>query len=702
MARRLRGRTTLVALAVIAASAVSTAAAAQAPTPVQTSGVWGIDFSGGVLNTVERAANGEMWIWQRHVPADGTSTGDRSTVTYAGVYAGGSHLKTVPCEAGDCVPLVSSGNGHVGVVNVDAAGKESVQIWTGRGSYYSDPVHSTDVRIQDVNGAYYAFNAGSPAQQYVEGDQRYRYTDVRMTRAATASSVWGTRLWTASSTAGAVTSIDIVQKKVVETVATGAPCAIKEVQSVGRWVYWNCGPGGAAGVYDRTAKKSVGVAPGSALLGDGYLVQHDRAAGKLVLTDFHTGVAGAPRAVADLPAGVTVDQRRQTWAVDRFGGNIAYVGTDKAVHIVPSGVPAQPPGKIASDTDDIYLDLKDTSGGQVWASTWQLNREVTWTFTVKDASGRAVRVLKGGPTAEVDLVWDGKTDAGSYTYNGPHTWTLTATATQGSAVYTTSGSVVVSGGRQGFHDQGADSLGDLITLNASGGMNLQFGQRNAAFYKSATGSGWPAGTVAVPFADTGSDRCSELLVRMPTGELRRYTGRCGNSYTPANSHASLGGGWQQYDVLTSPGDLNGDGRADLIARQKSTGDMYFYAGIAGGKFAAKVKLASNWKTYGQIAGVGDITGDGRADLVAHDKAGGLWRYNGLGNGKFAARVKVFSNWGTSYNAIIGVGDITGDGKADLVERDTGGRLFRNTGNGKGSFGGRTQIATGWQTYKGIF
>lgn len=50
----------------------------------------------------------------------------------------------------------------------------------------------------------------------------------------------------------------------------------------------------------------------------------------------------------------------------------------------------------------------------------------------------------------------------------------------------------------------------------------------------------------------------------------------------------------------------------------------------------------------------------------------------------------------------GVGDITGDGRADVVSRDTSGALYRNNGNGKGSFGGRTKLATGWQSYKGVF
>lgn len=49
-----------------------------------------------------------------------------------------------------------------------------------------------------------------------------------------------------------------------------------------------------------------------------------------------------------------------------------------------------------------------------------------------------------------------------------------------------------------------------------------------------------------------------------------------------------------------------------------------------------------------------------------------------------------------------MGDITGDGTADLVARDTAGALYRVPGTGKGSFGARVRIGTGWQGYKGLF
>ncbi|WNI23452.1 VCBS repeat-containing protein [Streptomyces sp. ITFR-16] len=690
-----------------AAGAVPATAAGPAPAAVATTGVHGLDFQGGRLVTVERSASGDQMVYERGVSADGTTAGARESLAFAGTYANGAHLRTVPCDNGGCVGLVASGRGDVGVVFVDGddAGTESVQFRAPGNSYRGTGVHypAGTAKIVDLTGRAYAVEGGSPARQQAGVYPGYTSTADPIVRTPTAASVWGTSLWAAASATGALTATGLETSKVVEKAATGAPCVIKEVRAVGRWVYWNCGTTGAAGVYDRTAKKSFTVPSGPALVGDGYLVRHDRTAGKLLLTDFHTGTAAAPRAVADLPAGKTADQRRLTWAVDKFGGDIAYVDAAQTLHIVPSGVPAQPLAKLASDVGGDSVDIKGVNGLSAWLSTWQFSKPVTWTYTVKDPTGRTVRTLKGDSGTEADVAWDGRTDAGGYSLNGRHTWSLKATAEDGAGTYTTSGAVYLGGGRAGFHDQGGLSTGDLVTLNSSGGLTVQFGQDPGTFSGKKSGSGWPAGTLAVPFTDTGSDRCSELLVRMPGGELRQYAGRCGTSgYTPGGKHTVIGGGWQQYDVLTSPGDLNGDGRSDLVARQTSTGDMYFYAGAPGGKFAVKTRINTDWRTYAQIAGVGDITGDGIPDLLGHDRNGGLWRYDGLGNGRFAPRVKVFSDWGSTYNAMVGVGDLSGDGRNDIVLRDPAGNLFRNNGNGKGSFGARTRIATGWQTYKGIF
>ncbi|WP_328752965.1 VCBS repeat-containing protein [Streptomyces sp. NBC_00285] len=135
-------------------------------------------------------------------------------------------------------------------------------------------------------------------------------------------------------------------------------------------------------------------------------------------------------------------------------------------------------------------------------------------------------------------------------------------------------------------------------------------------------------------------------------------------------------------MLTAPGDVDKDGLPDLIARNSSTGTVYLYKGTSTGKLSARVKLYDSWKTYKKVVGAGDLNGDGVGDLLAQDTANNLYRYDGTGKGTSRARVKLFGAWGGSYNVVVGVEDITGDGK--------------------GSFGSRTRIATGRQGYKGLF
>jgi hypothetical protein len=690
-----------------AALAAPSAHAADTGAVVAVDGLSGLDLAGGVLSTVETAPNGEQYVTNRTVSADGSAVGAAERRGYAGTFAGGRHAERVPCDSPrGCVPLRATGNGDVGYFTVEDDGTERAQVWLSPNSYHStDEPAVTGARFTDASGRFFAYAADSTGKQYVDATQGYRAEDVRLTRTTSAASVWGTRLWTPGSGAGVVTSYDLKTRATVTSVSTGAPCKIAELQTIGRWLYWNCGPSGAAGVYDLTAKKNITVPSGPALVGDGFLVQHDRTAGKLMLTEFGSGTAQPARAVADLPAGSVDDQRRLSWSVDKFGGDIAYVGADKAVHVVPSGVAPQPLATIESDLDGTALDAKGRNGASAtWNSTWQYNKAATWTFTVKDSLGKAVRTLRGTTgTAAASVEWDGKTDAGTYAYNGRYTWTMTGTAVRGTGTSTAKGSIALTGGLQGHHDQGGFRYGELATLNSSGGLTLHTASEGkGTFDGKVSGSGWAAGTVAVPFGDMGSDRCAEMLVRMPNGELRRYAGKCGSSaYVPGSSHTSLGTGWNAYDVLTAPGDLTGDGRVDLLARKASTGDIYVFANDGHGKLLAGKKIRSAWTTYTHIVGAGDLNGDGIGDVLARRKDGTLFRYEGKGDGTLKDRVTVFTAWGASYTTLVGVGDITGDGLNDLVVRDGSGRLFRNDGKGNGSFTSRTQIATGW-TYKGVF
>ncbi|WP_245769699.1 FG-GAP repeat domain-containing protein [Streptomyces indicus] len=249
---------------------------------------------------------------------------------------------------------------------------------------------------------------------------------------------------------------------------------------------------------------------------------------------------------------------------------------------------------------------------------------------------------------------------------------------------------------------GQDGIGDLLTLNSSGGLTFQHGTGAGTFSGGTSASGWSTSTLAVPFGDLNGDRCNDVLVRMPDGKLRAYKPGCGEAVAPTTAYSLIGGGWNTHNVLTAPGDLTGDGRTDLVARKASTGELFVYPTTASGILASPKRIGGGWHIYSKIVGAGDLNGDGHGDVLAVDKSGALFRYYGLGNGLLGPRHQLAATWGTKYNAVVGAGDITGDGKADLVMRDTAGNLWRHSGRGTGTFSSPVKIATGWGGYRGIF
>jgi serine protease len=95
-----------------------------------------------------------------------------------------------------------------------------------------------------------------------------------------------------------------------------------------------------------------------------------------------------------------------------------------------------------------------------------------------------------------------------------------------------------------------------------------------------------------------------------------------------------------------------------------------------------------------VVGPGDITGDRKADLLARDAAGVLYRYPGNGRGGFGGKVPVGSGW-NSMTTITGRGDYSGDARTDVLSVDTNGALWLYRGNGLGGFSGRTAAGSGW-------
>ncbi|WP_254047519.1 FG-GAP-like repeat-containing protein [Streptomyces aureus] len=262
--------------------------------------------------------------------------------------------------------------------------------------------------------------------------------------------------------------------------------------------------------------------------------------------------------------------------------------------------------------------------------------------------------------------------------------------------------------------QQVGNVGDLtgITQLAGAGNNPYTGKGSVtattpggalyAYFHSATGRledrvellgpGEASGLTITNLSSLNADGFSDIAVQAngdTSGGL--YIGE----YT-------IGSGWGVYNSLVGPGDLSGDGKGDLLARDRS-GNLYLYKGNGqGDKFATRIKVGSGWGAYNKILGAGDFTGDGRADIVARTSGGDLYVYPGTGNATaaFKTRVKVGSGWNT-YTKVIAPGDLNADGKADLLGVTSGGDLYRYLSTAPNKFSARTKLGSGFQAYNSM-
>jgi hypothetical protein len=562
-------------------------------------------------------------------------------------------------------------------------------------------------RIVGASPQYVLYEAGDGTRQYVVDIGQ---NAIVRAQAAEASALDYATLWTPSTTPGTVVAISMRTGKTLQTLDLGYDCTPDDLRATTALLYWSCGAAAKAGVRNIAGGQNYYAPVGAdLLLGDNFYAYYDAAAGAIRPYQAMNDGNSAMDPVTGVKATAATDTRGVTWTVDPHSNKLAYVDSNEIVHVVKAYSSAYLVSALSVPDSTVPATFASAGGTAGWNAQWWLSKPAaSWTVTLRNtATGATVRTWTGGEArSTVRLAWDGRDEALTLLPNGSYTWTLTAAPADGQgAALTRSGTVALTGAAAVRRDQvGSDGFGDLLTLSSSGALAFQKGTGTAAgkFSGTVSGPGWPTSVKAVPFGDLSGDRCNDVLVRLANGSLRAYKPGCGKALTTSTAYTSLGTGWNQYDVLTSPGDVTGDRRADLIVRNSSTGTVYLYKATSVGKLSARVKLYANWKTYKKIVGAGDLNGDGYGDLLAQDKSNVLWRYNGTGTGGFKSRVKVASGWGASYNVVVGVGDITGDGKADLVARDTSGYLWRQSGNGKGGFATRVKIASGWKAYKGLF
>lgn len=178
--------------------------------------------------------------------------------------------------------------------------------------------------------------------------------------------------------------------------------------------------------------------------------------------------------------------------------------------------------------------------------------------------------------------------------------------------------------------------------------------------------------------DVTGDRFADLVtIGGGTLEVRNNAGAAAG-YFPVVSHSETG--WTGVSKF-AVGDYNGDGRGDLVAIRPD-GKLYFYPNqtrtATGSPFgAAETSTGATWGSVQNVS-LGDIDGDGLDDLVVI-QGGYLYVYRNHGR---AADGSYFTNamwqspsatWGSMKSMCVG--DVTGDGVADLLTVASDSKLY---------------------------
>jgi SpoIID/LytB domain protein len=204
----------------------------------------------------------------------------------------------------------------------------------------------------------------------------------------------------------------------------------------------------------------------------------------------------------------------------------------------------------------------------------------------------------------------------------------------------------------------------------------------------------PATSAASYPKDLDGNSRADLVAVDPGGTMRLLSGNGSGAFTAK----SMGAGWAGRGLIADVGAWDGDNRHDVVERDAGT--LYYHPGNGAGGFYARVGISPNWDTVNLVAGAGDLDGDHHTDFLARTTSGQLKVYRGDGAGKVLSTILVSSSRGwNDYRLVMSPGDLTGDGKLDvLAVRASDGAMLLFPGTGKGTVGTAVTVSGSWAGY----
>ncbi|MDY3563725.1 autotransporter-associated beta strand repeat-containing protein [Gemmata sp. JC673] len=229
-----------------------------------------------------------------------------------------------------------------------------------------------------------------------------------------------------------------------------------------------------------------------------------------------------------------------------------------------------------------------------------------------------------------------------------------------------------------------DDTASRIVLGPVGGMVQQLDPvtgRPGASVPAYTGF---AGEVRVASDDVDGDGVADLITGAGAGSMgghvKVFDGATGAQRFSFLSFDGFAGG-----VFVATGDVNGDGVDDIVvsADAGAAPHVKVFSGADGSLLRSFLAYDAGFRGGVRVA-VGDVDGDGFADIVTGNGAGAAANVK-VFSGKDGALLKSFLAYDAGFRGgiYVGAGDVTGDGLADVI-----------TGSGAGAPGGHVKVFSG--------